>query len=173
MNFEQFSRIFSQLFHSYLACINSIKLSKVTKNSKRQRRRCSVQNNLATSDFKLIKAIQFYENGQFADSLKAFRGYAKDSDDVSGLRKAVSDIFWSESRKIYGRAVPSGPGGYRLAMLVTAAVCRHDDVSETSPDFLVRLIDTASDKAQRNLGQHKVAVYLNLGNYDKAIETSC
>ena len=129
-----------------------------------------LEKNLVTSDLKLIKAIEFYENGQFADSLKAFRGYAKDSDDVSELLKAVNRIFWNESKKIYGKYMPSGPTGYTTAMLVTAAVGKHDDILEKYPDFLVQLIDIASAKAKHNLGHYKVPIYLNLGNYDKAIE---
>ena len=128
-----------------------------------------LEKNLVTSDLKLIKAIEFYENGQFADSLKAFRGYAKDSDDVSALLKAVNKIFWSESKKIYGRYMPSGAPGYSPAMLVTIAIAKHDDVIEKYPDFLVQLLDIASAKAPNNMGYYKVPVYLNLGNYDKAI----
>lgn len=129
-----------------------------------------LEKNLVTSDLKLIKAIEFYENGQFGDSLKAFRGYAKDSDDVSALLKAVNKIFWSESKKIYGKYMPSGAPGYSPAMLVTVVVAKHDDVTEKYPDFLVQLLDTASSKAQNNLGYYKVPVHLNLGSYDKAVE---
>jgi len=67
--------------------------------------------------------------------LKAFRGYAKDSDDVSALLKAVNKIFWSESKKIYGKYMPSGAPGYSPAMLVTVVVAKHDDVTENIQTF--------------------------------------
>jgi tetratricopeptide (TPR) repeat protein len=131
-----------------------------------------LEKNLVTSDLKLVKAIEFYENGQFTDSLKAFKGYIKDSDDASELLSAVNKIFWKESRKIYGKFMPAKPSGLTVSILVTTVIAKHDDdsVTEKYPDFLVQLLEAASIKSSNNLSNYKVPVYLNRGEYEKAIE---
>jgi len=125
-----------------------------------------LEKNLVTSDLKLIKAIEFYENGQFTDSLKAFRGYIKESDDVTELLAAVNKIFWKESKKIYGKFIGAR---FSPAMLTMTIIAKHDEVVEKYPDFLVQLLEAASTKSDNKLGYYKVPVFLNLGRYAEVV----
>lgn len=125
-----------------------------------------LEKNLVTSDLKLIKAIEFYEKGQFSDSLKAFRGYIKESDDVTELLAAVNKIFWKESRKIYSKFIGVG---FSPAMLTTVIIAKHDEVTEKYPDFFVQLLEAASAKSENKLGYYRVPVFLNLGRYAEVV----
>lgn len=126
-----------------------------------------LEKNLVTSDLKLTKAIEYYNAGHFTDSLKAFRGYIKDTDDVTEMNTAIKGIFWKESKKIYGKYLGSGTSP---AMLCVTIIGKRDDVNEKYPDFLATLLELASTKEGNSLGYFKVPLYLNLKDHSSAIK---
>jgi len=127
-----------------------------------------LEKNIATSDLKLIKAVEYYNNGHFDDSLKAFRGYIKDSDDITELNSAINRIFWKESRKIYEKYI--GLSGTSPSMLTVIIIQKQNEVEEKYPEFLVKLLEAASTKEGNSLGYFKVPVFLNLKKYQSVIE---
>jgi hypothetical protein len=126
-----------------------------------------LEKNLATSDLKLIKAVEYYNNGHFDDSLKAFRGYIKDSDDISEINSAINEIFWKESKKIYGKYLGNGT---TTAMLVVTMISKRHDIEGSYPEFLIQLLELASTKEGNSLAYYKVPVFLNLKNYESALK---
>lgn len=150
------------IYQTYQAKMSDKKLEE-TKSALNQ-----LEKNIATSDLKLIKAVEYYNNGHFDDSLKAFRGYIKDSDDITELNSAINRIFWKESRKIYEKYI--GLSGTSPSILTVIIIQKQNEVEEKYPEFLVKLLEAASTKEGNHLGYFKVPIFLNLKQYQSVIE---
>ncbi|MBE4431529.1 hypothetical protein HJ019_23120 [Vibrio parahaemolyticus] len=126
-----------------------------------------IENEFLLSDFKLKKAMEFYDDGHYKNSLELFRKYSNESEDLSELKEVIRKIFWAETRKIYSKYMGKG---WTPEMLVMTIISRKESTESKYPDFLVSLLDVYTAKTDQKLALWRVPILLNQDLYSEVID---
>ena len=125
-----------------------------------------LEDGMVLSDFKLKKAIEYYEKGKYNNSLEAFRKYSKESEDNVELEKALRNIFITETRKIYSNRL-----GLEVspAVLVVVIITSGSQSDSKYPDYLNKLIQIYQDASKESFLTYHVPLLLNQENYSEVL----
>lgn len=126
-----------------------------------------LEDGLLLSDYKLKKAVEFYESGHYQNSLEVFKKYAHESDDLSEFKKAIKEIFWKETRKIYSRSVGNN---ISTNALIIIAITKIDETDSLYPDLLNKLIDLYTEKSGENMSAFYIPIFINQKKLDETCE---
>jgi tetratricopeptide (TPR) repeat protein len=126
-----------------------------------------LEEGLLLSDYKLRKAVDYYNEGHYKNSLEVFQKYSKESEDLSEFKETIKKIFWKETRKIYSKYL--GDVIFINAIIIIA-VTKADDIDTQYPEFLTSLFDLYSSKSGDEMSGLYITVFINQGKYDKALE---
>ena len=110
------------------------------------------------SDYKLKKAIEFYEAGQFKNALEVFKKYSKESEDLSEFRETIRKIFWKETRKIYSKYMGHSWG---TEILIMTIISKMDSINSTYPKFINDLLDIYTKMSEDKLKYWRIPILLN------------
>jgi len=122
-----------------------------------------LEDGLILTSFKLKKAMEFYNKGEFKSSMEAFRAFSKESEDSSEMFEALRKIFWSETKKIFTQVTVSG---WSPTMLITAIIVgKVSDEAEYDP-FVLSLISLYEDSFGKKAHSFKSVVLLTNREYE-------
>ena len=123
-----------------------------------------LENGLLLSDYKLKKAVEYYENGHFKNSLEVFRKYSKESEDLSEFREVIRKIFWNETRKIYSKYMGTA---WETEILIIAVISKIDTVDTTYPQFTNDLLGIYTEMSENKLSSWAIPILLNQGDFER------
>lgn len=126
-----------------------------------------LEEGLLLSDFKLKKAVQYYEDGHYKNSLEVFQKYSRESEDISEFKEIVKAIFWKETRKIYSQYL--GKTAFTTAVMIVA-ISKADEVDSEYPEFLNKLLDLYVEKSGDDMSAFYIPIFLNQGRHNEAAE---
>lgn len=122
-----------------------------------------LEDGMLLSNFKLKKAVEYYEDGHFKNSLEAFKKYANETEDSSEFFEAIKSIFWKETRKIYSKYMNKG---WTPSILVLAIITRRSDIDLQYPDFILNLCELYLESTGKNISMFLVPIHLNREEYE-------
>lgn len=126
-----------------------------------------LEEGMVLSSFKLKKAVEYYNNGHYKNSLEAFKKYSNESEDYTELKNAIENIFWIESKKLYSKYI----GEYRsIAVLVLVIMTKKIESDTKYPDYINNILDIYKDTKGKPLSIYHIPVLLNQEKYSEAIE---
>jgi hypothetical protein len=123
-----------------------------------------LEEGMVLSEFKLKKAVQYYEEGEYNNSLEAFKKYSVESEDYVQLEKAITKIFLSESRKIYADFVGKDIPRVVLIMIVIARG------TEGVSKYLNKLVEIYINSSGDSYIHIHLPLLLNQEKYPKVLE---
>jgi hypothetical protein len=126
-----------------------------------------LEEGMVLSEFKLKKAVQYYEEGEYNNSLEAFKKYSVESEDYVQLEKAITKIFLSESRKIYadfvGKDIPR-------VVLIMIVIARGTEGVSKYPEYLNKLVEIYINSSGDSYIHIHLPLLLNQEKYPKVLE---
>lgn len=125
-----------------------------------------LEEGLLLSDYKLRKAVEFYEEGHYKNSLEVFKKYISESEDVAEFRSAIKKIFWKETRKIYSKNMGSGWS----PNIVIMTILTKEDNDSAYPDFINELLDIYEEHSGKKHSAFLIPVLLNQNKYAEVID---
>ncbi len=125
-----------------------------------------LEEGLLLSDYKLRKAVEYYEEGHHKNSLEVFRKYSNESEDMSEFKAAIGKIFWNETRKIYSKYMGKG---WSTEMLIMTILSKNKNTDTQYPEFLNDLLAIYTEKSESPLHFWHIPLLLNQNKYSEAL----
>ncbi|MEE2732641.1 MAG: hypothetical protein VYA55_17605 [Pseudomonadota bacterium] len=125
-----------------------------------------LEEGLLLSDYKLRKAIEYYECGHYKNALEVFRKYSNESEDMSEFKEVIRSIFWSETKKIYAKYMGKE---WSTEILIMTILSKSQNTDTKYPSFMNDLFDIYELKSESKLSFWYIPILLNQGEYQKAL----